>query len=86
MGFLGTLLLFIVIDMGITLLLGLLGTPIFIIDITVSLVMAFVFALFRHDRRLGPFYKNPMFHRNLALVFIVLLGISYITGICYDTD
>ena len=80
MGFLGTLLLFIFVDMAITFILRLFEVPFFIIDIAVAFVMALIFALLRHDRRLGPFYKNQMFHRNFATLFILLLTISYIMG------
>lgn len=80
MGFLTTLLIFIAVDMVITFLLRLAGVPYFAIDIAVALVMAFIFSLWRHDRRLGPFYKNMMFHRNFAMTFIILLTISYLFG------
>lgn len=80
MGFLGTLLLFIVIDMVITVVLRLLGVPYYVIDIAVSLVMAFIFAAIRHDKTRGPFLKDVTFHRNFAMLFIILLAISLITG------
>lgn len=80
MGFFTTLLLFILIDMAVTFVLRLLGVPFFVIDISVAFIMAFIFALLRHDRRLGPFYRNPMFHRHFATLFIIMLAISYIMG------
>ncbi len=80
MGFLGTLLLFILVDLAITFLLRLLGVPYFVIDIVVAFVMAFLFAYLRRERTSVPFYKNLSFHRNFATIFIVLLAISYIFG------
>ena len=80
MSFLGMLLLFIAIDFGITVVLSLFGTPSFVIDIIVSFVMAFLFSFFRHDKSSGPFFKSLSFHRNLAMVFIILLSLSYLMG------
>jgi hypothetical protein len=68
------------VDMTVTFILRLLNVPYFIIDIVVAFIMAFIFAFIRHDRRLGPFYKDMMFHRNFAMLFIVLLMISYVMG------
>ncbi|MFA5235920.1 MAG: hypothetical protein WC399_03675 [Bacilli bacterium] len=80
MGYLGTFLLFIVIDMVITFVLRLLGVPYYVIDIVVALVMAFIFAFIRHDKRRGPFLKDVTFHRNFATLFIILLAISFLIG------
>ena len=80
MRFIATLLIFIAVDLIVTFILRIFGVPYFAIDIAVALIMAFIFSLWRHDRRLGPFYKNMMFHRNLAMTFIILLTISYIFG------
>ncbi len=80
MAFFGTLLLFIVIDMVITIVLRLLGVPYYVIDIVVSLLMAFIFAYIRHDKTRGPFIKDVTFHRNFAILFIILLAISLIFG------
>ncbi|MCK7473066.1 MAG: hypothetical protein MZV49_05330 [Rhodopseudomonas palustris] len=82
MKFLGLLILFIVIDLAITTVLGLLGTPSFIINVIVSFVMAFIFSVLRHDKTRGPFYKDIGFHRNFAMVFILLLlAVTYVIGL-----
>jgi len=81
MSFIGLLLLFIFINLALTTVLGLLGLPTFVIDIIVSFVMAFIFSFIRHDKSRGPFYKDIVFHRNFAMVFIILLALSYVTGL-----
>jgi len=81
MSFIGLLLLFIFINLALTTVLGLLGLPTFVIDSIVSFVMAFIVSFIRHDKSRGPFYKDIVFHRNFAMVFIILLALSYVTGL-----
>jgi hypothetical protein len=80
MSFLFIFLLFIIIQVGISVLLGLFGVPPFAIDIVVSFASALLIAFLTTMRAGVPFYRNIRFHRNLVIVFIILLGLRYVLG------
>jgi hypothetical protein len=70
MGFLLSLLIFIAIDAIVSSILFAFGVALPFIDLTVSLIVAFVFAYLNSAK---PVLKNIQFHKNFAFIFIILL-------------
>lgn len=66
----------------VTFVLQLFGVDYYIIMIAVDFAVAFFFT-FRNFKQLGrpatkDIFKNPLFHRNLVITFVVLLTFSYL--------
>jgi len=70
-----TLLIFIAIDAFVTSMLVSLGVVLPIVDLVVSLLVAAVFAYMNSSK---PVLKNTQFHKNFALIFIILLLMRYL--------
>ncbi len=75
MNFLISFIIFIAIDALVTSILFSLGVSLPIIDLVVSLMVAFVFASMNTPK---PRYLNVQFHKNFAFIFIVLLLMRYL--------
>jgi hypothetical protein len=80
MSFLLIFILLIIIQVGLSVLLGLFGAPVFAIDIVVSFASAFLISFLTTMRGGIPFYRNERFHRNFVIIFIILLGLRYLFG------
>jgi hypothetical protein len=75
MGFFISLIIFIAIDALVSSILLSLGVAMPFVDITVSVIVAFVFAYMNSAR---PVLKNPQFHKNFSFIFIILLLMRYL--------
>jgi hypothetical protein len=74
MGFLLSLLIFIAIDAIVSSILFAFGVALPFIDLTVSFIVAFVFAYLNSVK---PVLKNLQFHKNFAFIFIILLVMRF---------
>jgi type III secretory pathway component EscR len=75
MGFFISFLIFIAVDTFVSSLLVTLGVDIRIVDVIVSLTIAFIFA-YMNSRK--PVLSNLQFHKNFAFIFIVLLTLRFL--------
>jgi hypothetical protein len=75
MNFFVTLLIFIAIDALVTSVLVSFGVVLPIVDLVVSLLVAAVFAYMNSPK---PVLRNIHFHKNFALIFIILLLMRYL--------
>lgn len=75
MGFLLSLLIFIAIDAFVSSVLVAFGVALPIVDLIVSLSVAFVFA---YMNSMKPILRNIQFHKNFAFIFVVLLLMRYL--------
>ena len=75
MGFFVSLLIFIAIDALVSSVLVAFGVALPIVDLVVSLTVAFVFAYMNSQK---PVLRNIQFHKNFAFIFVVLLLMRYL--------
>ena len=75
MGFFVSLIIFIAIDALVSSVLVAFGVALPIVDLVVSLTVAFVFAYMNSQK---PVLTNIQFHKNFAFIFIVLLLMRYL--------
>jgi hypothetical protein len=75
MGFFISLIIFIAIDAIVSSILLTLGVALPFVDITVSFIVAGVFAYLNSAK---PVLKNMQFHKNFSLIFIILLIMRYL--------
>ncbi|HMM01231.1 MAG TPA: hypothetical protein PKC96_07935 [Bacilli bacterium] len=76
--FLISLAIVIGINAVVTIIMGLVGAPLYIVLIASSLAIAFFFAMINFRHAPGGRLKNPAFHRYFVTNFIFLLVINYI--------
>lgn len=75
MGFFVSLIIFIAIDALVSSVLVAFGVALPIVDLVVSLTVAFVFAYMNSQK---PVLSNIQFHKNFAFIFVVLLLMRYL--------
>jgi hypothetical protein len=75
MGFFISLFVFIVVDALISGVLITFGIDPRIIDVVVSLVIAFIFAYINSPK---PVWNKLAFHKNFSFIFIILLFLRFI--------
>lgn len=75
MGFFVSFIIFIAIDALVSSVLVAFGVALPIVDLIVSLTVAFVFAFMNSQK---PVLRNIQFHKNFAFIFIVLLLMRYL--------
>jgi len=75
MGFFVSLIIFIAIDALVSSVLVAFGVALPIVDLVVSLTVAFVFAYMNSQK---PVLRNIQFHKNFAFIFVVLLLMRYL--------
>jgi len=75
MSFFVSLIIFIAIDALVSSVLVAFGVALPIVDLVVSLTVAFVFAFMNSQK---PVLTNIQFHKNFALIFVVLLLMRYL--------
>lgn len=75
MGFFVSLIIFISIDALVSSVLVAFGVALPIVDLVVSLTVAFVFAFMNSPK---PVFTNIQFHKNFAFIFVVLLLMRYL--------
>lgn len=75
MGFFVSLIIFIAIDALVSSVLVAFGVALPIVDLVVSLTVAFVFAYMNSQK---PILTNIQFHKNFAFIFVVLLLMRYL--------
>ncbi|MEY3431266.1 MAG: hypothetical protein RIS53_164 [Bacillota bacterium] len=75
MGFFVSLIIFIAIDALVSSVLVAFGVALPIVDLVVSLTVAFVFAYMNSQK---PVLTNIQFHKNFAFIFVVLLLMRYL--------
>jgi uncharacterized membrane protein YphA (DoxX/SURF4 family) len=75
MGFFVSLIIFIAIDALVSSILVAFGVALPIVDLVVSLTVAFVFAYMNSQK---PVLTNIQFHKNFAFIFVVLLLMRYL--------
>ncbi len=75
MSFFVSLIIFIAIDALVSSILVAFGVALPIVDLVVSLTVAFVFAYMNSQK---PVLTNIQFHKNFAFIFVVLLLMRYL--------
>jgi len=75
MSFFVSLIIFIAIDALVSSVLVAFGVALLIVDLVVSLTVAFVFAYMNSQK---PVLRNIQFHKNFAFIFVVLLLMRYL--------
>jgi uncharacterized membrane protein YphA (DoxX/SURF4 family) len=75
MSFFVSLIIFIAIDALVSSILVAFGVALPIVDLVVSLTVAFVFAFMNSQK---PVLNNIQFHKNFAFIFVVLLLMRYL--------
>ena len=76
MGFFISILIILGIQIVIEIFLASLGVPTLCID----LVLAFLFSYFNYRGNRKEAIKDPLFHRNVAITFAILILISLLFG------
>lgn len=79
-GFFISILIILGIQIVIELVLATLGVPTLYIEICIDLVLAFLFSLFNYRGNRKDAIKDPVFHRNIAITFAILVLISFLFG------
>ena len=75
MGFFLSFIIFVAVDAFVSSILVALGVDIRLVDLIVSLIIAFIFA-YMNSRK--PVWNNLQFHKNFAFIFVVLLTLRFI--------
>lgn len=75
MGFFLSFIIFVAVDAFVSSILVSFGVDLRIVDLIVSLIIAFIFA-YMNSRK--PVLSNLQFHKNFAFIFIVLLTLRFI--------
>lgn len=52
--------------------------PPYVVEVTIDLVLAFVFAIFNYRGNKKEAFKDPLFHRSVAIYFCILILFSVI--------
>ena len=76
MGFFISILIILGIQIVIEIFLASLGVPTLYIEICIDLVLAFLFSYFNYRGSRKEAIKDPLFHRNVAITFAILILIS----------
>ena len=80
MGFFISILIILGIQIVIEIFLASLGVPTLYIEICIDLVLAFLFSYFNYRGNRKEAIKDPLFHRNVAITFAILILISLLFG------
>ncbi len=80
MGLLGSLLICLAINFIISFVLSGFGVDLYIIDIVTSFVLALVFSIMNFRKDPDGIFKNPRFHKSFAILFVILLAVTFLLG------
>ena len=80
MGVFTSLLICLAINFAVSFILSSLGVQIYIIDIVTNFVLALVFSIINFRKDPEGILRNPRFHKSFAILFIVLLAVTFILG------
>ena len=86
MGFFLSLIIIVAIQMGVTVLLEMLGLPMLYIDMIINLILAVVFTLWNYGRLFRnkkDMLKDVSFHTNVCIWYSILTGISALSILIY---
>ena len=78
LSFIISMLIIMVVDYVITIAFAMIGLPLYLATIVSTLLIAFIFSYISYRRRPGGIFRNPRFHRDFAIRFVVFMIINII--------